>query len=706
MVKYISRLILLLFLIISLNAQENSNTVAAADTFAVKKSKLFELKHNTILPASVKFWSKSNLLESRLFEFVPQKNSFKAVSPLQNIDTLIITYQTIKTGFRRSFFKREIVYGSSPVLKTDSSVQKAKIYKPIQPKDIFGKNINRSGSITREITVSTNRDMTVNSGLNLQISGKISDDIEIVAALADQNLPFQAEGNTERLEELDKVFVQIKHDNFRGTFGDYELNLNNGEFGRTNRKLKGLNAGFNYGTFNGSVSVASSRGKFHSNQISGQDGIQGPYRLRGKNNEREIIIIAGSEKVYLDGIQMTRGESNDYVIDYSTSEITFTPKRLITSKSRIAVDFEYSDRKYSRTFFNTTLSKSFFNDKLSVAFAYTREGDDESAPVEVELSDAEKDILKSAGYNRLDAFVSGVREVDPDSLGKINGYYVKKDTLISGENYTLYKYSPGKDEAIYNVTFSFVGEGKGDYNRLSLGNYVFVGIRKGGYLPIKLLPLPELLETGNLVIKSNPIKGLNVNLELAGSINNKNRFATDIDPLKGIARNIFAEYNPKEISVLGIKIPELNFSLRDRFINKDYNSFDRINSVEFNREYSGDLTNVSSNELLREYNFGISPVKNLYTGFLFGQLKKDDLLTTDRYNYNFAFNNNTFEVKYNYDKTNTDTPELKSDWIKQDGLASWTPGKVTVGVNYLYDNNEKYKNKDSLFIDRDRKSTR
>lgn len=74
----------------------------------------------------------------------------------------------------------------------------------------------------------------------MQLSGRISEDIEIVAALTDENTPIQPEGNTERLEELDKVFIQVKHSNVVGTFGDYQVKQRTGEFGVIDRKLQGL----------------------------------------------------------------------------------------------------------------------------------------------------------------------------------------------------------------------------------------------------------------------------------------------------------------------------------------------------------------------------------------------------------------------------------------------------------------------------------
>jgi hypothetical protein len=54
------------------------------------------------------------------------------------------------------------------------------------------------------------------------------------------------------------------------------------------------------------------RGQYAKSNFTGVEGSQGPYKLKGQNGELYVLVISGSERVYVNGLLLERGENNDY----------------------------------------------------------------------------------------------------------------------------------------------------------------------------------------------------------------------------------------------------------------------------------------------------------------------------------------------------------------------------------------------------------
>ena len=274
-------------------------------------------------------------------------------------------------------------------------------------------SLDYNGSLSRGISFGNNQDLALNSSLNLQVSGKITPEVEVLAALTDNNIPLQPEGNTQRLQEFDKIFMQVTlFKNHKITLGDFELSQQSDKFLRYYRNVQGIRYQGNidlkkYGMITTNVSGSLARGKYALNNLVVSEGNQGPYKLTGSNGEIFIIVLAGSERVFINGVQQIRGADQDYIIDYNLGEITFNPRRVITKDLRVNVEFNYSERNYLRSTVAVEADHQIKNVRTFVHAFFEQDAKNQSSGQR--LDEGQKKVLSDIGDSLQFAVYPGYR---------------------------------------------------------------------------------------------------------------------------------------------------------------------------------------------------------------------------------------------------------------------------------------------------------
>ena len=192
--------LILIFSQICYSQQFNFNYYVS-DTIQINLQNKYQISSTSIIPFTEQIQLRNKTLSVNEYNFIYEKGEFYLSDSLKYslFDTLIITYQSLNLSLLKEYKRRTLVKVYDEITNTTiRSVREQSVN--LSSESIFGSDIRSSGTIVRGFTVGTNRDLAVNSGLRLQLSGKLSEDIEIVAALTDENTPIQPEGNTERLE--------------------------------------------------------------------------------------------------------------------------------------------------------------------------------------------------------------------------------------------------------------------------------------------------------------------------------------------------------------------------------------------------------------------------------------------------------------------------------------------------------------------------
>lgn len=481
---------------------------------------------------------------------------------------------------------------------------------PIVPKteDFFAQNassLQSTGSISRGVSIGTNQDFVLNSSLNLQLTGKLSDKLEIMANITDRNVPIQPEGNTQSINDFDKIFIRLDYDHrFWLDAGDIEIEQSDDDFMSLHRKFMGMSFsalnGFKGGNnLKNTVGGGVNKGKFASQDLVVQNGVQGPYRLSGESGETNITILAGSERVYMDGVLLLRGQDNDYIIDYNTGELTFTVKHLMTAEKRIYVEYEYTDRHYARynlfTFNEFTHEK---NQKLKLKLNFYHEQDLKNRSIQPELNNEQKRFLSTLPSN---VDMGWFPSADSAYYNQNEVLYERRDTVVNGLLYEIYVYSTNDRHQLYRLSFTMVGAQRGNYILLNstANGRVFCwvapvdGVPQGSYEPVVLLNTPKTMDMATITAAYDFSKNTGISCEWALSNYDLNNFSKDNRNNVGFATKLDFHLQ-KELKTKRKLLTPWVFqtALSYEFLHKNFHHIESTREVEFARNYN--LTEVYS----------------------------------------------------------------------------------------------------------------
>ena len=548
--------------------------------------------------------------------------------------------------------------------------------------------LSTSGSITRGITVGNNQNAVVNSSLDLQITGKISDKVSLRASIQDTNIPLQEGGYSQKLDEFDQIFIELFSKNWSVRAGDLFLENRTSKFLNFNKKVQGLSTHFQFGTDEAKTNIFAAaalvRGQYTKSVFVGQEGNQGPYKLRGPNNELYVLVISGSERVYVNGVLLKRGENNDYTIDYNAGEVIFTSLFPITSEMRINIEYQYSERNYTR--FVTYAGANHETEKWSIGGYLYSENDVKNQPLQQNLSAEQAQVLVDAGDNP-DLMTAPSAYIDSYSENKI----LYKKTVVDGVE--VFQYSNNPEDELYNVKFSLLADNQGNYlltNASAVGKiYEYVapidGVKQGNYEPVIRLVAPTKIQIATVMGKFNPSEKTNVDFEVGLSNNDLNLFSgKDDNDNQGLAGKI----NIKQR--LFSKKWNVDFFSNYQFIQKEFRTIERLFTIEFNRDWN--LTNPTGNQslLVSGLSFQLPNQGNLT--YQFENLDFSDSFSGNRHVVDAFFNLKNWTIQNNGSYLKSNGTIASSVFVRNNTKVKYHWNKNWTGTLIrLEDNQEKLK---------------
>lgn len=546
--------------------------------------------------------------------------------------------------------------------------------------------LNTMGSLSRGLTMGSNQSAVTSSNLDLQITGNLSDRVKIRASIQDNNLPLQYGGYSQKINEFEQIFIELFADDWSIRAGDIYLENRARRFLNFNKKVQGLSTRFVFENDDSKTTVeaaaALARGQYTRSAFTGQEGNQGPYKLKGGNGELYILIVSGSEKVYINGLLLKRGEENDYVIDYNSGELRFTTRYPITSDMRIAVEYQYTDRNYTRFVGYGNIQHE--NKTWQLGLSVFSETDLKNQSLQQNLTEEQIEVLKQAG-NDPARMIAPSAYRDTYSENKV--LYTQEQTP-EGQRYFVFSTDP--EAELYQVTFTAVGNNQGDYvlkSTQSIGRiYEYVipinGIPQGNYSPVvKLIaPIKNTIATFNAGY--NPSEKTAIDVEIAFSNHDANLFSSiDQAENKGWATALKGK---QRLWTQGQA--QLNLLTDIQFIHKNFHSLENLFSIEFDRDWNLQYATGNQSLLTGGLEFNIPSKANLT--YLFEQLNFGSDYKGSRQNLQGKWQANPWSIQTQNSLMQADGLTQETTFIQSHTQAKYSWSKNYVGSKVSFEQNK------------------
>ncbi len=635
----------------------------------------------SINPSKFRVTTKNNqVLDSSAYTVDFQKAILKFKQPVLS-DTIVVEYLRYPAFLTKTYkqLDESIIVNNTKGVQQLYKLQQRSKRNTFRPFD----GLTTSGSISRGVTIGNNQNSVLNSELDLQISGKLSDKVSLRASIQDANIPLQESGYSQRLDEFDQVFIELYSDKWNIRAGDIDLTNTKSYFANFTKRVQGLLVS---AKLSEKTSVFASgalvRGQFTSSQFTAQEGNQGPYKLRGPNDELFVLIVSGSETVYVNGLPLERGENKDYIIDYNAGEIIFNATFPITSEMRITVDYQFSERNYSR--FTVFGGGSYESEKLKLGLSVFSESDAKNQPLQQNLSNEQTQILADAGDNRaLMIAPSAVEEAFSENR------ILYRQEVIDGQNVFVFSNNP--EDTLFSVRFTLVGDNQGNYvlsNINAVSNiYEYVspvnGVPQGNYEPVVQLVAPERLQIAVLNGNYEPDDKTDIYFELAGSKNDLNLFSDlDDEDNNGFATKLRASRSIIKTDSLW----NLKALIDTDFIQKDFRTIQRLYRPEFNRDWN--LETSQGNQLLLNTGLQLLHSKKGTASYNFEHLNYSENFNGNRHNVNANLRLGNFTVFTNSSFLDNKSTVNRSTFLRSFNRVVYGKKNKWAGLKYALEDNE------------------